>query len=297
MNIAEMLGTPVNDPADIVPTPAAPCVPAPPPQPANPGHPRRGRLVWAALIATALVVGVGAGWYLASTGSPPPVPLTAAHSQVDQVGEYAEMYAALYLSGRTPPGAHDGMSTGNASTATGTWVNHSAPLAVESLGHGFWNVTVVVDALELAGDVYESAGLQYFAVTVDSRSTHPVAVAPPARIPQPPAIAPTDLPQFTTEVPPDQAGVVTKFLDGYLTGQADVARYITPTAPIQLFASSPYESVSIDSMHSDSLGRVAASVSATTATGAAHNLQYTVEMSFASGFWEVAGLTAPVITE
>ena len=124
-----------------------------------------------------------------------------------------------------------------------------------------------------------------------------MAVAAPTRIPAPSIPAPTDIPLFATTVATDQADAITQFLDGYLTGQQEIARYMTPTARVQQFTSPPYESISIVSMGGDSLGRVAVSVSATTAMGAVHNLQYTVKTSFAAGVWEVSGLTYPAIPE
>lgn len=294
MNITEMLGTPVNDPPEFD-SPAGPaCVTTTPPQPAAPRQPPRIRLVWVALVAAALLVGTASGWYLATATaeSAPaeiaqPADVASAH-----VGDFAEMFTALHLSGRSPTEEPDVMYSRTSPSATGTWINQSAAVLVEPLTLGFWNVVVAVDVLELVDDAYESAGIQYFGLTVDASGLYPVAVSAPARLPAPISAATPGLTLFTDTVPTDQADTVTHFLSGYLTAQEETARYVTPTARIRPFPAPPYESISIASIGSDSQGRVSVSVAATTPTGAVHMLQYTAEMSFEAGVWEVSALTS-----
>ena len=294
MNITEMLGTPVNDPAGFD-SPAGPaCVTTTPPQPAAPSSPPRIRLVWVLLTVAALLVGTAAGWYLATATAESasaeialPADVASAH-----IGNFAEMFTALHLSGRSPTEEPDVMYSRTSPGATGTWVNHSAAVRVEPLIQGLWNVTVAVDVLELVDDAYKSAGIQYFDLAVDASGPYPVAVSAPARLPAPISAATPARALFTDTVPADQADTMTHFLNGYLTGGEDVARYVTPMARIRPFPAPPYESISIASIGSDSQGRVTVPVAATTAAGAVHMLQYTAEMSFEAGVWEVSALTS-----
>ncbi len=211
-----------------------------------------------------------------------------------EIGDFAEMFTALYLSGLATPKDLGSMYNGSMPAAAGTWVNQSAALAVEPLTSGFWQVAIAVDALELIDGAYESAGIQYFELTVAEKTPYPVAVSAPARIPPPANVGEDGASDFTGTVPSDQAAAVSHFVNGYLTGQEDIARYVTPTARIQLFAEPPYASATITSLGSDELGNVTVAVSAVTNGGAMHPLQYTVALSFEAGVWEVADLTSVV---
>lgn len=297
MNITDMLGTPVNDPADFeIPTHSA-CSLQPPPERAEPPPQRRSRFRTAALVMAAAIFGAGAGWYFASSLSNepiPPVAISPAAESSNQVGEFAEMFTALYLSGVTSPDDLASMYTGAAPPRATTWVNQSAALLVKPLGDGFWEVTIAVDSLELVDGAYESAGIQYFKLTVSEQVPYPVAVSAPARIPAPPVAGRAAIPSFTGAVPADQATAATRFINGYLTGQEDTARYVTATARIQPFAEPPYESISITSMGSDARGYVEVALAAVTHRGATHTLEYTLEFSFDAGVWEVSSLTSPI---
>ena len=297
MNVAEMLGTPVNDPADFETERSTSC--GPPTPPVALPQPRRTttRLLGAMLAFASLVVGAGVGWYVASrpaTAADHPVVVDTSSQAPTGVGDFAEMFTALYLSGTTPATDLAQMYPGPAPHRTGTWVNQTAAVRVESLGDGFWEVTVVVDSLESVDGTYKSAGVQYFDLTVSERDPYPVAVSAPSRIPPPATARLSDFPTFADSVPADQATAITHFFDGYLTHQEDVARYVTSTARIQRFAEPPYESISISSMGSDATGSVQVSVTATTPRGATHLLGYTLEMSFEAGVWEVSDLTSVV---
>ena len=293
MNITDILGAPVNDTVDIAAAnppacEAATTLPSPSTLP-----PRRNRWLVATLVAGTLLLGIGAGWYLASrtTSESSAQTATATEAPVG-LADFAEMFTALYLTGATSLADFTTIFTGTIRNATGTWVNQSAALQVEPHGEGFWVVTVAVDSLELVDSTYKSAGLQYFELTVFDGGQYPVAVSAPARIPGPTAVSGVAAPAFAGAVPADQANAITHFISGYLTGQQDIARYTTPTAHIQQFAEPPYESVAVDSMRSNSLGHVQTLVTATTRNGAIHALEYTVEMSFKNGVWEVVNLSA-----
>jgi hypothetical protein len=96
--------------------------------------------------------------------------------------------------------------------------------------------------------------------------------------------------RFGGAVPPDQGNAVADFLNAYLTGQGEVARYIAPTARMALFTAPPYASSTIESLGSDARGWVRARLTATTTNGATQSLEYTLEMTYASGVWEVLTL-------
>ncbi len=297
MNITEMLGSPVNDPVEFEPSSPAGCSSAPrQPSSPPPSRPRR-RVLLTSLLVGALAIGLGIGWYLGTGDVSNPIEPAIPPADVvapPQIGDFAEMFTALYLSGLATPKDLGSMYTGSMPAAAGTWVNQSAALAVEPLTSGFWQVAIAVDALELIDGAYESAGIQYFELTVADKTPYPVAVSAPARIPPPANVGEDGASDFTGTVPSDQAAAVSHFVNGYLTGQEDIARYVTPTARIQLFAEPPYASATITSLGSDELGNVTVAVSAVTNGGAMHPLQYTVALSFEAGVWEVADLTSVV---
>jgi hypothetical protein len=103
-----------------------------------------------------------------------------------------------------------------------------------------------------------------------------------------------ELPAFNGSVPADQVAAVTSFLEAHLTGQGEVARFVSPTTRIPLFAVPPYESIAVTHVGADSVGRVMTQVAAVTSRGAHHDLEYTLELTFESGVWEVADLVPAV---
>jgi hypothetical protein len=213
------------------------------------------------------------------------------------LGSFAEMVTALQLSGIADPADLAAMYSGTLTTTTGTglWVNRSAAVATEPLGDEFWLVTVAIDALEMVDGVYESVGVQYYDLTIATGGDRPMAVSAPTRVPAAAARAgPTGVPTFGGPVPADQAVAVSGFLEAYLTGRGEIARYVSRTARILLFPEAPYETIRIGSLGSDSLGRVRAHVEAATNRGGHQNLDYTLEMTFESGVWEVSDLVAAV---
>jgi hypothetical protein len=207
------------------------------------------------------------------------------------------MVTSLQLSGLADPADLVTLYTG-ASQATevgGLWVNHSAAISTESLGTGYWLVTVAVDALEMQDGAYESAGIQYYEITIATDGDRPMAVSSPARVPSPAGAAtPTDVPPFGGAVPADQAVATTSFLDAYLTGRGEVAHFVSPTSRIQLFPEAPYETIEVLSLGADSLGRIKADIAAATSRGGRQHLEYTLEITYQGGVWEVSDLVAAV---
>lgn len=301
MNITEMLGTPVADDASLdaltEPRCTIPDAPADQPEPTSRRHPR---LWWPLALVAALAVGFAAGTYLAAP-SPPDLAQTQTTDSTAApapIGDFAELFTSLHLTGLVSPADMAQLYVGaSPATATGMWVNSSAAIAVRPLGDGLWVATVAVDALEMVDGAYEAAGLQYFDVTVDASGSQPVAISAPARIPAP-AAAPTSgaVPAFANTVPPDQLTAVTAFFEAYLTGRGELARYVSTTAQIPVFATAPYESISIVATAADSLGRIRVDIDSATARGGQQHLQYVAELTFDRGVWEVADLV-PVVRD
>ncbi len=299
MNITEMLGAPIDDPTDFETSAPSACGPSASLDMSSQPQQRRNLLLTAALVAAALAIGSGAGWYFASRiggDATPSVAVAPTAVMPAPIGGFAEMFTALYLSGVASPQDLSSMYIGTAPSDTGIWVNQSAALDTQPLGDGFWEVTVAVDTLELTEGGYEPAGIQFFEVIVSEQDPYPVAVSAPSRIPAPVAASGISVPTFADSVPADQTDPITHFINGYLTGQEDIARYVTSTARIQLFAQPPYESISITSMASDAMGNALVAVTATTRRGAVHMLEYALELSFDAGIWEVSNLTSKVGT-
>jgi hypothetical protein len=302
MNITDMLGKPVSDITDFDQPTTVGCSAPAAAEESPPRSARKSRLWMVAASLTALIVSFGAGAYLTSstTRVPPMLPPPAATGETvpPNIGDFAELFVALHLTGLASPSDVAGLYTGNASDidgSTGLWVNRSAAVSSRPLGEDVWSVTVVVDALEMVDGAYETAGLQYFDVTIAAGDDQPIAVSAPSRIPNPPAVsAPPELPTFNGAVPADQAAAVTSFLEAHLTGQGEVARFVSPTTRIPLFAEAPYESIAVTHQGADPVGRVMTHVAATTGRGARHDLEYTLELTFESGVWEVSDLVPAV---
>lgn len=301
MNITEMLGNPVRDFAELdQPTRSECAVPMPPDDTIQPASRRHGWL-WMVLVGVvALLIGLSVGVYVSSpqdAAQPPSQGAVVDPTTPPNVGGFAAMVTALQLSGLTNPADLDAMYAGTPPTpgTGGLWISRSAAVTIEPLGDDFWVVTVAVDALELVDGAYESAGIQYYESTIANGDNRPVAVTAPARVPTPASTAaPAAVPTFAGPVPADQTVAVTSFLEAYLTGRGEVARFVSPVSQIQLFTEAPYETIEIASLGSDSLGRVRAAVQAASIRGWHHNLEYTLEMTFESGVWEVSDLVAAV---
>jgi hypothetical protein len=206
------------------------------------------------------------------------------------------MVTALHLSGIATPADLEPLFAGPvpSPTTSGLWINHAAAVTTKPLGEGYWLVTVAVDVLEMNEGSYEAAGVQYYEITIVADAARPLAVSAPARVPSPSAgAAPAAVPSFSGTVPADQALAANGFLDAYLSGSGELARFVAPTAQVRPFPTAPYQSIEVISLGSDSLGRVKALVEAQTARGGHQTLEYTLELIFESGVWEVSNLVPP----
>jgi hypothetical protein len=300
MNISEMLGAPVQDVAEFDrPTRSACSIPVLPDDgPVETSG--TSRWAWTLLgLVAALAVGFGVGTYLApepvTAEQMAPVSVTASSLPPANIGSFAELVTALQITGLADPADLARLYPGNppSTEPTGLWVNRAAAVATTSLGDELWRVTVAVDALEFVDDASESLGGLYSVFTVAGDGGRPVAVSAPSRIPAPAATtSPTGIPGYGEAVPADEATAVASFIEAYLTGRGEVARFVATTARIPIFAEPPYDSVEIGAIGADSLGNVRASVVAITAHGGRQPLEYTLEMTFETGVWEVSNLVA-----
>lgn len=291
MNIADFVGAPIQDPLDetIHPSPAcsnpAPARVSPQPEPTGSN---RAWLIVAMLGAVAL--GVLAGWSatrvaavdqpLASAQPADPMPAAVANT--------AEIFVARYLTGQVT--GNQTLNTGDAPEPSGTWVNHTAAVAGTTRGNGIWDVTVAVDSLEPANDVFTPVELRYFVVPISTQEGRTFAVAAPSLIPTP--AEPVGEDGFNLQVPPDQAATAARFLEEYLTAGPEIARYLSVPSPIDVFSTAPYVEVKPTMLGADSLGRIKASVIATNERSVTHRLEYLLTLSLQSDVWVVSGLGA-----
>ena len=198
MNITEMLGNPVGDVADVYFPEERTCsvpAPMPPQQAAN----RRSHGIWIALgLIIAGTVGLATGFYLSArsvAGSPSPTQPTARSVAVPtSVDSFAEFATALHLTGMATADELASMyATAPAAIgSTGLWVNHTTTISTTPLGGGLFAATIAADVLELVDGAYESAGIQYFEVTVAADRAQPIVVSGPARVPAPAPTPETD---------------------------------------------------------------------------------------------------------
>ena len=299
MTVAEMLGTPVSDPAESIRAPSDRC-PLPTPQQPDvdakrrSGGPLRTALIAASTVCLGIVLGARA---IPRTGDPflTPSPAAVLTAVPAGIAGFAELFVATHLSGVAAPEDLVALypDATSSSAARGLWINRAATITGVLVEEDTWRLTVAADVLEMVDGAYEPTGIQHFTVTIAQTNAQPVAVTAPSRIPPPEVVwHPIAAAQFTRVVPPDQEIAVTGFLSAYLTGQGEVARYIAPTARIALFSTPPYVSAEIRSMGADSQGRVRARLTAVSATGATQALEYTLDMTHESGVWEVLTLAS-----
>ena len=291
MNITEVLGEPVTDNGVIAPTAGRTCDHAafPEPEPAEP--PRRSATVITLVVVGALAAGMVIGTLLPMARSGESIAATSVPAESpapSHIGDVAALALQLHLTGLSEPSALLPEALGGSGSPTGIWVNASAAIASEPLGSDQWQVTLAADVMELVDGAYEPAGIQYFQMTIGAGGGSATALTAPARVP-PPQLSAPDIASFSGPVPPDQATAATAFLEAHLTGVGELQRYVTPTAQIRQFPEPPFDTISIESLGSDSLGRVRARLLATTNRGSQLLLAYTLDMTF-DGVWEVAAI-------
>lgn len=290
MSAAVTLGVPVAD-AEDYPRPTPPSCRTPPsiPDLPIPEKARSIRLWWVAAGILTLAIGIALGRFLLPDSA---APNTSAGTPMPpaEVAATAELFVALHLSGTTPPADLAVFYSGDSPRegVTGYWANRTATISVEPIGEDVWLATVAADMLEPAGDAYESAGIHYYQLAVDSSGANPLTLSAPARIPRPdPASIPERGEGFEGAVPPDQQSAASAFLEAYLTGEGEAARFLSPATHLRLFETPPYTAASVVAIGSDPVGRLRAGLDVTSASGATARLDYMLTMTFERGIWEV----------
>ncbi|MCP3993807.1 MAG: conjugal transfer protein [bacterium] len=294
MSITDIVGAPVEDPAEHTVHRTPTCSrPAPPIPSAPPTRGGIGRAWLAVAVLGSIALGMLGGWAvarLAATDPPasslgqPTAPLPA------EVAATAEIFVARYLTGEVTGEVTgtEALYAGDIPGPTGAWINRTAAISGTTTGDGVWNVTVAVDSLEPVDDVFTPVELRYFVVPISTRDGGTFALAAPSRIPG--LGEPISEELFSLQVPPDQAAVAARFLEEYLTAGSEIARYVSTPTPIDVFVSAPYTRVEPVVIGADSLGRIKASVVATNESGVVHQLEYTLALELQSGVWVVADL-------
>ncbi len=298
MSLADTLGAPVGDAPDELP-PVAVRSCHPPSLAIDPPNRETPRSVWRrwATAAIALVIGAALGWLLSWALLPgpatPPVSAGTAISPPPGVGAFAEFLVAVHLSGTAPEQDLAALYRGEnpVDGPTGLWVSRAATVSSQSLGGDVWLTTVVTDVLEATGDVYESGGLHYYQIVVDTSGSNPVALSAPARIPGPAAPSPVDNSRsFVGSVTAEQERAAATFLDAYLTQNGDAARYTQPETHLVQFEHPPYESIRVTAVNADPVGNLRVRLDATSASGSTTRLDYLLAVTSEHGSWEVAAV-------
>ncbi len=262
------------------------CEPPVRPQPPEPAG-SRSRLIAVGTTA-AFLVGVALGW-LASAMAGPDGSTTIMEPQQmrPEVAATAEQFIRLYLGGD----ADDDLAPlfpGEAPRPSGAWVESTAAIAANARPDGLWDVTVAVALLEPVDGEFVAAPLAYFTVPVTTSGNRAAAAGPPARVPP---LPPTTLrPARLTDVSAEEANTAIAFLDHYLTGDAEAARYLAATSDVALFTTAPYAEVAATVAGADAQGRVVVEVMASSPHGVTHALAYHVSLTNNEGVWEVLGV-------
>jgi hypothetical protein len=292
MNVTEMLGNPVHDQPDpVVPHPPACSTPSTDrqdPQPASVG--RRGLLVVAGI---AVAVGAAIGWLVSSLGEAAGDPILSDVAPISipaDVAGTAEMFTSLYLAGNAPNADLAAFYAGLAPQPTTAWINTATTIGAEMVGDHVWNVVVAVDSLEKVDDIYQAVDLSYYVVPISIDSGRPIAIGAPGRIPPPTPVPRQE--NYNESIPADQATSAANFLELYLTGGDDAARYLSALARIPSFATPPYATAMATPQGADASGRVRVAVTATNERGTTHQLEYIVSLSFDGTVWEVSDMSA-----
>jgi hypothetical protein len=194
---------------------------------------------------------------------------------------------SLHLSGTAPAAALAVLSPGHDQSAgpTGIWVNHAAAVSVEPLTDSQWVAIVATDVLETDGEIYQSSGIHYYEVVVDTSGPTPSAMSAPARIPPPSAAG--VVAGLGATPPADQQVAAAAFLEALLTGSSQAAGYLSASAGIDIFDVPPYATVHIATLVADHQGAIRARVEATSKSGAITRLDYVLRMTVEDDRWVV----------
>lgn len=275
----------------------------------GPGASRGVRLVgrpWVARVATvalwALVVtGALAGVAdLVAAGVPPPGGDGAPAPDPGGAEGFAELYVAAYL--QAGEGTEDTLRAfypGEVSLRgvppSSVYVARTVSLGARPVAAGYWSVTVGADVLEAVEGGYRPAGVRYFTVGIREARGGYVATALPSEVPPPVTVEAPALRAEAWGPPPDDrlAEAVGRFLDAFLAGQGELARYTAPGSGIRPVAPSPFVDTEVLGLGTDEPAAPGAPllaqvrVEARDRQGVARVLDYSLEVAERAGRWEV----------
>jgi conjugative transposon protein TcpC len=278
-----------------------------------PAEPARPRLDQAWKVKLAQVAIVGAVALGAVTG---PLALVAGVRPATDGGQgpqatpsvgpegFAELYLRSYLNQGDEdrpelleafyPDARDGL---DGMRAGHYYVAQTATLRARQVGDGYWSIMVAAELLEMTERGAQSAGTDYYLVSVYERDGRYVATSLPAQVPTPrsmpvPALAAGKL---SPPAPGDPvAAALQRFFDAFLVGQGELSRYIDPASGIRAISPSPFASVKLRRMSRPAAGAgpvvVMAEVAGTNAAGQVRVMHYNLELEQSNSRWEVRGL-------
>ncbi len=270
------------------------------------GAPRvlsRPGVVWAATAGLWLLVVAGVllgAVSLAADAAPDPHQRTVIAASSSGAEGFAELYVSAFLQAGEGteeelrpfyPGDLDLSGV----VPRSLYVVRAVSLGARPVGPGYWAVTVGTELLASAEGGYVAAGHHYFTVGVLETSGGHVATSLPAEVPGPAPQEPPKLAVETLDHPPDDAvtRAVARFLDAYLAGQGELARYVAPGSGLRPIAPPPYSDSELvaASYPPSNAGRLArVRVRAVDGGGRVAVLEYSLEVAERDGRWEVTRL-------
>ncbi len=235
------------------------------------------------------------------TSSAPTAVGLSAESQAEQLvaGEFATRVITVWLGAAR--GQEDLVRTllpisgSQMLPAVGMTVADAMPVAYTGSGGGVWTVTV-------AATVSDSrmTARRFFALPVKVAGSTAAAVAMPAEVPSTAVAVAMPALDYSVTVPSDSpvSATSSEFLAAYLTGAGDVARVVSPKAPIVAVQPAPFTAVELSEVAAHSGipaspadgARIEVLVTASAHVGDLQQVmvQYALTLTARAGRWEVS---------
>jgi len=178
-------------------------------------------------------------------------------------------------------------------------VARTVSLGAEEVAPGYFAVTV---AAEVVIDEQDAAGTWFFSIGVAETANGWTTPGLPSLIPAPPQV---DAPALLVDrldglSEPGIEELLTRFLAAYLTGDGELARYVSPASNSTAVQPAPFTEVEVVSAGagepSDGLTPVVVVARVADSAGRTQLLEYSLMVSQRDGRWEVADLLpAPLL--
>jgi hypothetical protein len=274
--------------------------------------------LWCLLAAGPVALGLQV-----ATPPPPSAPVPRADtgdsvaSERAAAGAFAQDFVTVWLStarGRENALGAFGVDAAGVTLPERPWtVSDATTSRITRVEDHLWSVTVSVTvAVTVAGTGSEPGVRRYFQVPVLCAAGGAVrAQALPSPVAGPAVADPVPLGYRHRAVPTEPvAAAAGEFLTALLTGSGDVARYVSPGAPVTAVTPPPYRSVEIEEVLVDReppAGGVApdngeehhllVTAAATAGEGQIVTVQYALTVAARDGRWEVQAIDpAPVVS-